>query len=81
MRISWTIVLASCVLLISGCSGVPGTSPTQTAGSSVPGAALHGMVHGGQQPIVGAHVYLYAANTTGYGNAAVSLLQSAGGTV
>lgn len=81
MRISWTIVLVSCVLTISGCSGVPGTSPTQTAGGSVPGAALHGMVHGGQQPIVGAHVYLYAANTTGYGNASVSLLQSAGGTV
>jgi len=81
VRISWTIVLGSCVLLISGCSGVPGTSPTQTSGSSVPGAALHGMVHGGQQPIVGAHVYLYAANTTGYGNAAVSLLQSASGTV
>ncbi|MGA2909467.1 MAG: NHL repeat-containing protein [Terracidiphilus sp.] len=81
MRISWTIVLATCVLMISGCSGVPGTSPNQTSGSSVPGAALHGMVHGGQQPIVGAHVYLYAANTTGYGNAAVSLLQNVGGTV
>ena len=39
------------------------------------------MVHGGQQPIVGAHLYLYAANTTGYGNGAVSLLQSGGGTV
>jgi hypothetical protein len=39
------------------------------------------MVHGGQQPIVGAHVYLYAANTTGYGNASVSLLQPGGGTV
>lgn len=81
MRISWTIVLATCVLLVSGCSGVPGTSPTQTAGSSVPGAALNGMVHGGQQPIVGAHVYLYAANTTGYGNQAVSLLGNKGGTV
>ena len=81
MRISWTIVLVSCVLTISGCSGVPGTSPTQTADGSVPGAALHGIVHGGQQPIVGAHVYLYAANTTGYGNASVSLLQSTGGTV
>ena len=81
MRISWTIVLGSCVLILSGCSGVPGTSPTQTTGSSVPGAPLHGMVHGGQQPIVGAHVYLYAANTTGYGNASVSLLQNKGGTV
>jgi streptogramin lyase len=81
VRISWTIVLGLCVLIISGCSGVPGTTATQTAGSSVPGAPLHGMVHGGQQPIVGAHVYLYAANTTGYGNAAVSLLDDAGGNV
>ena len=80
MRISWTIVLVSCVLFLSGCSGVPGTTSTQTAGGSVPGAALQGMVHGGQQPIVGAHVYLYAANTTHYGDAAVSLLQSGGGT-
>ncbi len=42
---------------------------------------MNGIVHGGQQPIVGAHVYLYAANTTGYGNAAVSLLANKGGTV
>lgn len=81
MRISWMVVLGSCVLILSGCSGVPGTTPTQTAAGSVPGSPLQGMVHGGQQPIVGAHVYLYAANTTGYGNSAVSLLQSAGGTV
>src|SRR5579863_868520 len=75
------MLLASCVLLISGCSGVPGTSPTHTAGSSVPGTALNGIVHGGQQPIVGAHVYLYAANTTGPGGASMSLLQSGNGTV
>ena len=31
-------------------------------------------MHGGQQPIVGAHVYLYAANTGGYGGASMSLL-------
>jgi hypothetical protein len=41
---------------------------------------MKGSVHGGQQPIVGAHVYLFAANTTGYGNASVSLLTSAGNT-
>jgi streptogramin lyase len=81
VRISWTIVLATCVLSISGCSGVPGKSPIQTTGSSVSGAPLEGIVHGGQQPIVGAHVYLYAANTTGYGNGSVSLLASNGGTV
>ena len=80
MRISWPIVLGACVLVLSGCSAVPGTSPTETESDSVPGVALRGMVHGGQQPIVGAHVYLYAANTTGYGNSSVSVLASTSGT-
>lgn len=80
MRISWTIVLISCALLMSGCSGIPGTTPTETQSSPVRGAALRGKVRGGQQPIVGARVYLYAANTTGYGNASVSLLASTAGT-
>jgi sugar lactone lactonase YvrE len=43
------------------------------------GATLQGTVHGGQTTISGASVYLYAANTTGYGNASVSLLNSSGG--
>jgi len=34
-------------------------------------------VHGGQQPVIGAHIYLLAANTTGYGQASVSLLTAA----
>ena len=47
------------------------------------------MVHGGQSPIVGAHVYLYAVSTAGYGgpgiaasssNQSISLLKSASGT-
>jgi streptogramin lyase len=59
---------------------MPGTSPTETESRSVPGTALQGIVHGGQQPIVGAHVYLYAANTTGYGSASVSLLTGTGTT-
>src|ERR1019366_1088135 len=40
------------------------------------GLAIHGSVHGGQQPIVGAEVYLLAANTTGYGQPSVSLLRA-----
>ena len=36
-----------------------------------------GIVRHGQVPVVGAHVYLLAANTTGYSNASVSLLESA----
>jgi streptogramin lyase len=80
VRNSWMVVWLLCALVLSGCSGTPRTSTTQTETSSIPGAPLHGIVHGGQQPIVGARVYLYAANTTGYGNGSVSLLASTGGT-
>ena len=76
------ILAASCLsLLLSGCSLTPTAAP-----SSSKGMPISGRVHGGQQPIVGAHVYLFAAGTTGYGgsgiaasasNASTSLLNSA----
>ena len=49
---------------------------------------IKGVVHGGQQPLNGAHIYMYAASTGGYGgngiaasssNASTSLLTSATG--
>jgi hypothetical protein len=57
------------------------SSPDSTGSAAV--VTIRGNVHGGQQPIVGAHVYLLAANTTGNGgngvlpstaNASLSLL-------
>jgi len=78
MRNSWPIVAISCALLLAGCSGVPVTAPIVT--NPTAGTALKGIVHGGRQPIVGAHVYLYAASATGYGTASTSLLTSQGGT-
>ena len=39
---------------------------------STAGAALEGNIHGGSQPVVGAHVHLIAAAATGYGAAANS---------
>ena len=57
------------LLLLTGCALGPSATPTLQQGASI-----RGNVHGGQQPIVGAHVYLFAANTTGYGNASVSTL-------
>jgi hypothetical protein len=66
-------------LLVSGCSVAPGFNPTSTIPSSGNGATLRGIVHGGQQPVVGAHLYLFAANTTGYGSGSVSLLTSGSG--
>jgi streptogramin lyase len=79
MRISWGILsLSSCVLVLSGCSGMPGMNSTGTVSNPVSGVAIQGKVHGGQQPISGASVYLYAANTAGYGAASISLLKSSG---
>jgi len=66
-------ILASLPLpfLIAGCS-LPSTKDILPA----LGLSLHGKVHGGQQPISGAHVYLLAADTSAYGNPSISLLDS-----
>jgi hypothetical protein len=62
------------------------TSTVTIAVTPLSDVALTGQVYGGATPIVGAHVYLFAANTTGYGgaglaasssNASVSLLSAA----
>jgi hypothetical protein len=58
-------------LTLTGCSLSSTSAPTTDAG-----LAIHGSVHGGQQPIVGAEVYLLAANTTGYGQPSVSKLSA-----
>jgi streptogramin lyase len=85
MRATCAIVLSCCVLLISGCIGKPAMTTTSTQPDQVQGAALHGRVHGGQNPVSGASVYLYAVGTGGYGgngiaasssNASTSLLNS-----
>jgi streptogramin lyase len=70
--------------LLSGCGAfqekqlIPGTTTTTTtAPTTTPGSAISGNVHGGQQPIVGAHIYLFAANPAGYGSPSISMLNSA----
>lgn len=69
------------ILALTGCALTPTAKPTPASAPT-----FNGNVHGGQQPIVGSHVYLFAAGTTGYGgngiapsaaNASVSLLSAA----
>jgi hypothetical protein len=55
-------------LLLSGC-GIGGSTALPVVPPGTPGATLHGQVYGGQQPIIGASIYLYAAGNTGYGSA------------
>jgi hypothetical protein len=74
--------LFSLSLVLTGC-----TLETTAPPEPVDGSSLQGLIHGGQQAVVGSHVYLFAVNTTGYGgagiaasptiNASTSLLKSA----
>ena len=52
------------------------SSATITAQTST--GSFSGTVESGSAPISGAHVHLFAANTTGYGQASVSLLSNTG---
>lgn len=57
------------VLTLTGCSSDFG------AVSNTPSATemhIQGVVHGGQQSLNGAHVYMYAASTGGYGGAGIA---------
>jgi hypothetical protein len=67
-----TCTLLCLTLVLTGCA-LQQTAPL----APEPGVKFTGSVHGGQQPIVGAHIYLFAANTTGYGQPSVSLLNPA----
>jgi hypothetical protein len=73
---TWRL-LASSAILLTGCSVArvathePGSAPT--AQNNTP---VKGMARGGQQPISGGHVYMYAIGTSGYGGASDSLLNS-----
>jgi hypothetical protein len=62
--LAWALTLSGCAL--SSTASAPIASAT----------AIAGKVHGGQQAVVGAHVYLLAATTNGYGTVSSSLLTS-----
>ena len=59
--------------LVAGCS-----TGNQGTVSTVSGVTMQGRVRGGQQPVTGAQVYLFAAGATGYGSAPTSLLTGSG---
>lgn len=61
---------ALCLALVGCAANAPFTG-------SLGGGQLRGSIHGGQQPVSGASVQLYAAGITGYGSAATPLLSSA----
>ena len=69
-----TLVAALLLPLLVGCSGLAHFSDTSTATSLLP--AITGTVHGGQQPVSGTKVQLYASNTTTLKGASTALIAS-----
>ena len=67
-----TVGVALCIL--AGCSS-SFASPPKTL-RNTPIGHIRGHLHGGQLPISGAHIYVYAAGTTGYLGNATSLLRA-----
>jgi hypothetical protein len=67
-----TLLAAVAILLLTGCGMGPRLIP-----SPAQGAALRGIVHGGQQPVAGSRIYLMAAGTSAYAGPSVSLLATA----
>lgn len=67
-------LFATAVVALTGCGSALVGPPAPVAMQSV---ALHGTVHGGQQPVSGSTLQLYAANATGgYGSSSLALLAS-----
>ena len=62
-------LLSICILTFGCGAGVPSNAP-------IAAPLLQGHVHGGQQPVSGATIQLYAAGTSGYGTGATSLLST-----
>ena len=65
MRVPIAVVILPSVLAIAGCARMPSSNPSSI--NPLRGGAISGRVHGGQNPMNGAHLYLMAVNTTGYG--------------
>jgi hypothetical protein len=63
-------LLLLALALTTGC----GVNPSQQAVTVPAIHSLQGATHGGHQPVAGGHIYLFAANTTGYGAASIPLL-------
>lgn len=78
-RLSLSSLVRHGLPLVIACGFVAGCSAgNQGTVSTVSGVMLRGKVHGGQQPVTGAQVYLFAAGATGYGSAPTSLLTGTG---
>ena len=69
---------AASIALLATLTGCAGFTTTATP-SPIAGASFRGSVHGGQQPVSGAQIFLLSANTSSYGGGSSSILTSGPG--
>jgi len=69
-------VLSVAALLLTGCAAGTAFPDIQATPAQVSVGTIRGNDYGGHAPIVGAHVFLLQAGTTGYGAKSTSLLSS-----
>jgi hypothetical protein len=72
--LAFFLLLSSSAVLLDGCGAGYSTAPASIPASS---AALSGVFYGGQQPVTGASIQLYAVGTTSDGATATALLNNA----
>lgn len=65
------LVAGSLSLFLIGCS--TGTVSDLTGTTKIAATGVHGIVHGGQQPVTGSTVTLWSVGAAGYGSAGTSL--------
>src|ERR1700722_11828670 len=63
LRTSSLALLGCVVAVLTGCSTSFSPSPEEPTTYTI--HAIHGTLFGGQQPVIGANVYLYATGTSG----------------
>ena len=69
------LVCGSLLITLAGLSGCGlGSGSSNMATPTSPAVKATGLVHGGQQPVSGATIQLYAVGTTGFGSAATPLI-------
>ncbi|MDE1163693.1 MAG: hypothetical protein PW792_17350 [Acidobacteriaceae bacterium] len=75
IRLAAAAFVAFSLSTLVGCGVDNGLTSKLPPSSSAVGA-IAGKLMGGQQPVAGSHVYLFAVGTSGYGTASTSLLQT-----
>lgn len=76
LRKFFLLVLSlSGTMLLFGCGASTNLLTNPVEDMQTPIGEISGSVHGGQAPVTGAEIFLYAASTGGYGKASTSLIK------